>query len=851
MADLIGKRLGQYEIVGKLGEGGMASVYRARQASIKRDVAIKVIESKLASNPDFVKRFEREAQMVASFRNSQILKVFDYGQEGDLIYLVMELLPGGNLADLIRAQKLPLERIARLLDQIASALDYAHSKGIVHRDLKPQNVMLDDNGNAILTDFGIARLLEATTTMLTQEGSVIGTPAYMAPEQWQGLPADARADIYALGVMLFEMLTGQVAFTAETPASMMFKHLQAPPPLPSVIRRDLPPALDAVIAKALAKDPDDRFQSAGELANAFRAAIAASPINSAAVPAVPAAPSKGTAERKNRATSAQTAPATQTPNTAWMKTEPPNDAFTLIEIKPQKKRSPIGLIVAGVIVLLIAIGVGLLIATQSRQATDSTATAARVQAIALQQTAELGGTQTAQANLSLTPLPTRTATALPIVIPTQTALPTETNTATHTATSTPLPSATSTQTATPLPSATPTFSPTPGLQTIVALTFAGRQTATANAVASFTRTPTSTPTQPPEQITAAAIVASTDTAIAVAAFTKTPTPSPTRTPTVTFTATRTFTPTATLTRTPTFTVTFTPTVTPTATNTRPPTLTPSFTPTATLAATQTRTPGPPPKLGTFRIDARGVEQVWVPGGCFQMGSDPQKDPQAQANEQPAHEVCLTKGFWIDRYEVTNAAYQKFIDDGGYSRPELWSQAGWAWKQKTSRTGPDSYSNFLDANQPRVGITWYEAEAYARWRGGRLPTEAEWEYTARGPKSAIYPWGNTWDPSRANYGNTVEHTEPVNKYTNGQSWVFTFNMAGNVWEWCADWHDDGYYKQRIKDNPTGPATGTERCARGGSFDNDSILLRAGYRNKSDPTFQFSAVGVRVLSSGLMD
>lgn len=170
MADLIGKRLGQYEILGKLGEGGMATVYRARQESMKRDVAIKVIESKLASNPDFVKRFQREAQMVASFSNSQILKVFDYGQEGDLIYLVMELLPGGNLADLTRTQELSVERIARILDQIASALDYAHAKGIIHRDLKPQNVMLDDNGNAILTDFGIARMLEASTTMLTQEG---------------------------------------------------------------------------------------------------------------------------------------------------------------------------------------------------------------------------------------------------------------------------------------------------------------------------------------------------------------------------------------------------------------------------------------------------------------------------------------------------------------------------------------------------------------------------------------------------------------------------------------------------------------------------------------------------------
>jgi serine/threonine protein kinase len=198
MADLIGQQLGQYEITALLGEGGMAVVYRARQTTVKRDVAIKVIKHGLVDKGDFVRRFEREAQTVASLSHPFILKVFDYGQQGDSVYLVMELLTGGSLAGLIRRGPLSLDMTSRMFDQVASALDYAHRRGIIHRDLKPQNVLLDDEGNAHLTDFGIAKILSETTA-LTQSGMAMGTPSYMPPEQWQGRALDARADVYALG----------------------------------------------------------------------------------------------------------------------------------------------------------------------------------------------------------------------------------------------------------------------------------------------------------------------------------------------------------------------------------------------------------------------------------------------------------------------------------------------------------------------------------------------------------------------------------------------------------------------------------------------------------------------------
>ena len=273
MASLIGQRLDRYEILSLLGEGGMATVYRARQANMKRDVAVKVIESKLARNPDFVKRFEREAQTVASLSHIHILKVFDYGQQGDLIYLVMELLTGGSLADLIGKGPLSPDLTSRMLDQVASALDYAHSLGIIHRDLKPQNVLLDGQGNIHLTDFGIVKLL-AETTALTQSGVAMGTPTYMSPEQWKGQPADARTDIYALGVMLFEMLTGRVPFKADTPFGLMHQHVYDPPPSVLGLRSDVPPGVDTAISKALAKDRDERFASAETMATAFRTALA-------------------------------------------------------------------------------------------------------------------------------------------------------------------------------------------------------------------------------------------------------------------------------------------------------------------------------------------------------------------------------------------------------------------------------------------------------------------------------------------------------------------------------------------------------------------------------------------------
>lgn len=251
--------------------------------------------------------------------------------------------------------------------------------------------------------------------------------------------------------------------------------------------------------------------------------------------------------------------------------------------------------------------------------------------------------------------------------------------------------------------------------------------------------------------------------------------------------------------------------------------------------------------GQNRLDSKGIPQVWVPSGCFLMGSEP-TDVVDFPDEQPQHEVCIKSGFWIDQYLVTNEAFQKFIDDGGYQKREYWSGAGWRWVGFHEAPGPQNYDGFTDPRLPRVGLTYYEAEAYAKWRGGRLPTEAEWEFAARGPQSLIYPWGNDYDGHKLNTENDIGHTTPVENYPGGKSWIGAYDMAGNAWQWVSDWYDKEYYRQEVRDNPPGPSTGDERVVRGGGYDFNRIHCRTAYRFKSPLHECSDNIGFRVVTNG---
>jgi serine/threonine-protein kinase len=284
---------GRYQIESLIGQGGMAAVYKAYDPNLRRTVAIKIIHTHLSNNADFVRRFEEEATAVARLRHPNIVQVFDFNHDNDLYYMVMEFIAGETLQSRLKrmneaGRHLAVKDAIRFTQDTCEAADYAHQRGMIHRDIKPANVMLDVNGKAILMDFGIARIVGGQQHTAT--GAVIGTALYMAPEQIQGLHADARADIYSLGVMLFEILSGRPPFEADSAMTVMMMHLNDPVPDIRQIQPEAPASLVAVIERATAKNRDERFQSAAEMAAALRNAssqpdIAAQAIKPAAKPA--------------------------------------------------------------------------------------------------------------------------------------------------------------------------------------------------------------------------------------------------------------------------------------------------------------------------------------------------------------------------------------------------------------------------------------------------------------------------------------------------------------------------------------------------------------------------------------
>ena len=270
MTSLIGRRLGQYDIIDTLGEGGMASVYLGRQTSIDRLVAVKVLPPHPALNAAFKERFQLEAKTIGSLQHPSILPLYDYGAQDDVLYLVMAYAKDGSLDDVLDSEKMDAKTVERYLRIIAQGLDYSHSKGVIHRDIKPGNILLNGD-HPMLADFGMVKLSEGQVNLTGT--AIVGTPAYMAPEQGQGEKIDHRADIYSLGVMVYEMLAGRRPFVGETQMQVIISHIQDIPDPVISLRPDLPKALSDVIDKSLAKDPNDRYATAGDFAEAFSKAL--------------------------------------------------------------------------------------------------------------------------------------------------------------------------------------------------------------------------------------------------------------------------------------------------------------------------------------------------------------------------------------------------------------------------------------------------------------------------------------------------------------------------------------------------------------------------------------------------
>lgn len=265
MKGIEGLTLGRYELRRRLGQGGMAEVYLAYDRRVRRQVAIKVLYGR---DESFVRRFEREALSVGALSHNHILPLYDFGEQSPWYYLVMPYVEGSTLRDyLFKRKLLTLEEATSIISQIASALQYAHDHGVVHRDVKPSNILLRQDGYAYLVDFGLAKAITGGES-LTTAGAMIGTPEYMAPEQSNG-QSDYRSDIYSLGIILYQMLAGRVPFTAESPVAISLKHIQSKPVPPRELNSEIPPSIEEIILKALAKDPDERFQQAQAFADAL------------------------------------------------------------------------------------------------------------------------------------------------------------------------------------------------------------------------------------------------------------------------------------------------------------------------------------------------------------------------------------------------------------------------------------------------------------------------------------------------------------------------------------------------------------------------------------------------------
>jgi len=278
VASLIGKEIGKYRITERIGRGGMADVYLGIHTHLDRKVAVKVLHSHLLEGGDFVARFKREAKAVANLRHPNIVQVYDFDVQDEMIFMVMEYIDGASLHSRLvevgnRGERLPIKLIGSIINDIAGALDYAHSKGMLHRDIKPSNILLDHNDKAYLTDFGIAKLLD--DQKFTATGQLVGTPAYMSPEQGMGEDLTEESDIYSLGIVAFEMLTGQVPYDAKTPIGIVHKQINDPVPDLSQLVDGVPGTAQEVLNRALAKTPEGRFNRAEDLVKALRVALQA------------------------------------------------------------------------------------------------------------------------------------------------------------------------------------------------------------------------------------------------------------------------------------------------------------------------------------------------------------------------------------------------------------------------------------------------------------------------------------------------------------------------------------------------------------------------------------------------
>jgi eukaryotic-like serine/threonine-protein kinase len=869
------KLIGKYEILEELGRGGFAVVYKARDVELDRIVALKVLRPALGDDPDFVARFKQEARAAAKLKHPHIVTVYDAIQIDGQLIIAMQYVEGRTLRDELAQGPLPFDRTLVILEQIASALDYAHQRGIVHRDVKPANILLEDTGQevqATLLDFGLAKAMEASTA-LTSQGTLLGSPEYMAPEQADPNRASEigpATDRYALGIVAYQLLAGRVPFPGNTPATLN-AHLNLKPTDPHTLRAEVSPQISAILMKMLAKSPVERYTSASEFVTALRKAaeppdihpIPAGPsrwlrralIGAIAVIAIavvgyvvtrliqpaaqPPAATKGASTLMPAASPAATIKVTLAPSAlaAGSLQTRTTDGMTMVYV-------PAGTFKMGSDagddeqpVHDVTLDAFWIDRTEVTNAQYAACVAAKKCSEPSIKNSATQGSYYDEPQFASYPrlfvtwdeayrycewaggqLPTEAqweyAARGPDAhrfpwgneAPTDQVLNYQRNVRDTTAVDS-------------YPS---------GASWVGALDMAGNAWEWVNdwyaaSYADSSQLNSAGPASGTTKVLRGGSWHNTDD-YARSAFRGNLDPN-TRYDDLGFRCVMAQMP----------AVTSTPTPIPIVTPVPPPTTESTL----GVGSTRTRT-------------TDGMTMVYVPGGTFKMGSDTGAD-----DERPIHDVTLDS-FWIDRTEVTNTAFAKFVADTSYRTDAEKTGTGWVFdasKSQWSETqgadwqhprGPGSNLSGRD-DHPVVQVSKRDALAYCEWVGGQLPTEAQWEYAARGTNNDIYPWGNDQpNDELLNYNQKIGDTTAAASYQRGASWAGALDMAGNVREWVLDVY--GEYPSLSQTNPTGPASAIYAVLRGGSWSSLADNVRSANRDYDNSVIRIVDIGFRCVAAG---
>lgn len=856
----------QYKIIRKLGDGGMGQVYLAQDTKFRtqRLVAIKFLLQGLNENPDARLRFEREAELIASLEHAAIVPVYDYGELDGKSYLVMRYMPGGSLRDrIVENGPMSLIEASEILARIAPAIDKANQRGVVHRDIKPANILFDGDGSPYISDFGIAKITADPRTLNTSilemprsSGGFVGTVPYMSPEQVLAKEdLDGRSDQYALGVTLFEMLTGRTVFEATSLMGVAMAHLKEKPPSILKIRRELPKALGKVMEKVLAKEPAQRFKDSTEFATQIETLA------------------RGTSKtRQQKQPTKKDNPYRLVENLPWGGhssldiAEDTRDGRRVLlrrfteflsplrtaEDQFNKLAKPLLALHHPAILPVYDYGVEdhrpYIVSQYHPARTLRSWQANRMQASnreVIQVLSQLApaldkahraklmhgfiSPETILLDVDEQVYLSDFGTGLEYTLEPLLNIDTLTLDQYFVFAFYSAPECFSVESFRPSPRsdqyslAVVLWEMLTGLPLFAGNSNSAFEVSRAHREQPIPSLAIARPDLPAalDQVLRKALAKEpAERYSSVGAFAK---------------AFQTA-----------LAASKTEKLNKSELQAMEPTRQHRF---ASIKTGLQRLAQLPNKLHLGILPAalllgllvpsrltlperfndwRGHQMALVPAGEFVMGSDFGSD------ERPRHNVFLSH-YYIDIFEVTNAQYAAFLNSthDSYTGTVLFQEAD-VWVIDPAH-----------AHLPVVEVDWFEANAFCRWRGAKLPTEAQWEKAARGTDGRLFPWGNSSyiSPTRANFANSNSGLVRVGSFTDGTSPFGAMDMAGNVWEWVADWYQEDYYSQSPNRDPSGPSEGVLKVRRGGSVGDNSALIRTTSRNAISPHYSDSVIGFR--------